>query len=80
MPKPRPKVGDPDYRHPYTAYELGPLWPLVEKGIADLVDNQDLVEQEDRSYIVGYLCKVIIQGLAAGPQSRQSRKLKQSDA
>jgi hypothetical protein len=58
----RLKPGDPEYRHPYVDYEKDPLWPLLEKGIADLVENQDLIEQEDRSYIVGYLCKVISTG------------------
>lgn len=61
--KTRPlKPGDPGYRHPYVAYEADPLWPLIEKGIADLVSNQDLVEQEDRNYIVGYLCKIVLKG------------------
>ena len=58
----RPKPGDPAYRHPYTDYEADPLWPLIEKGIGDLVENKDLVEKEDRNYIVGYLCKVILKG------------------
>lgn len=56
------KPGDSGYRHPYVDYEVDPLWPLIEKGIADLVKNQDLVEKEDRNYIVGYLCKVILKG------------------
>ena len=56
------KSGDPGYRHPYVVYETDPLWPLVEKGIGDLVQNKDLIEQEDRNYIVGYLCKVISNG------------------
>jgi hypothetical protein len=64
----RPKVGDPDYRHPYTDYENGPLWAVVEKGIGDLVKNRDLVEEEERSYIVGYLCKVILRGLKSSPR------------
>jgi hypothetical protein len=56
------KPGESRYRHPYTDYEADPLWPLIEKGIADLVENKDLVEREDRKYIVGYLCKVILKG------------------
>ena len=58
----RLEPGDPGYRHPYVDYEKDPLWPLIEKGIADLVENQDLIEQEDRNYIVGCLCKVISKG------------------
>jgi hypothetical protein len=61
----RLKPGDPGYRHPYVDYEADPLWPLIEKGIGDLAKNQDLIEQEDRSYIVGYLCKVISKGQKA---------------
>jgi hypothetical protein len=58
-----PKPGNPMYRHPYTEYENDPLWPLIERGLSDLVENKDLVEKEDRNYIVGYLCKVIRAGL-----------------
>jgi hypothetical protein len=58
----KPKPGDPDYRHPYVEFEALPIWALVEKGIRDLVQNQDLTELEDRNYIVGYLCKVITKG------------------
>ena len=68
------KPGEPGYRHPYTEYEKGRLWPLVEKGIADLVENKDLVEKEDRNYIVGYLCKVIVKGLAKGVTGRGGRE------
>ena len=56
------KVGDPKYRHPYMDYEGTPMWSWVSKGIRDLVNNQDLVEEEDRNYIVGYICKVIAKG------------------
>ena len=56
------RPGDSGYRHAYTDYEGDPLWPLIERGIADLVKNQDLIEQADRNYIVGYLCKVISKG------------------
>ncbi len=57
-----PKYGEAGYRHPYMEYEESSLWPLVEKGISDLVNNQDLIEKEDRNYIVGYLCKVVSEG------------------
>jgi hypothetical protein len=45
--------------HPYVRWEGTPLWKAIEKGVADLVENQDLIEQEHREYIVGYLCKII---------------------
>jgi hypothetical protein len=47
--------------HPYTKYESHPYWKRIDKGISDLVENQDLVEQEARPYIVGYLCKMLLQ-------------------
>ncbi len=59
----RLKPGQPGYRHPYVDYEADPLWPLIEKAIDDLVRNKDLVENEDRNYIVGYICKVVRKGL-----------------
>jgi hypothetical protein len=45
--------------HPYLAWESTPLWRAIEKAVADLVENQDLVENEYREYIVGYICKII---------------------
>jgi hypothetical protein len=47
-------------KHPYKKYESHQYWKRIDKGISDLVDNQDLVEQSTRSYIVGYLCKMIL--------------------
>lgn len=73
MPRKVPEVGDPDYRHPYVEYESDPLWPLIEEGISDLVKNLDLVEKEDRNYIVGYLCKTIARGQAI-PQKPSTKK------
>jgi len=29
------------------------------EGITDLVRNQDLIDQEHREYIVGYICKIV---------------------
>ena len=66
----RLKQGDPGNRHPYTKFENSPLWPLINKAIAALVDNKDLVEKEHRDYITGYICKVILKGLEAGKPGR----------
>jgi hypothetical protein len=46
-------------RHPYVKYEGSSLWAAVESAIRDLVANADIVEQTNRNYIVGYLCKVL---------------------
>jgi hypothetical protein len=45
--------------HPYREFEGTALWKALDKGIADLVENQDLKEIAKREYIVGYLCKVL---------------------
>jgi hypothetical protein len=45
--------------HPYVMWEGTPLWKAIKKGIADLVVNQDLIENEHREYIVGYICKMV---------------------
>jgi hypothetical protein len=66
--KKKPKVGDPDYRHPYTEYESTPLWNALWKGVSDLVGNLDLVEKHDREYIVGYLCKTVTRSLGRTKQ------------
>ena len=47
-------------KHPYKNYESHRYWKRIDAGISDLVDNQDLVEQSARPYIVGYLCKMIL--------------------
>ena len=39
------KTGRFRLQAPYVDYEVDPLWPLIEKGIVDLVKNQDLVEK-----------------------------------
>jgi hypothetical protein len=47
--------------HPYKEYEGTGLWRALNKGIRDLVENQDLKETAGREYIVGYLCEVLKQ-------------------
>jgi len=47
--------------HPYARWEGTPLWKAIDKGIADLVGNNDIIEKADRKYIVGYLCKAVNQ-------------------
>lgn len=45
--------------HPYEQFEGTPLWEAINKGIDDLVENNDIEETTRREYIVGYLCKLI---------------------
>ena len=37
--------------HPYSQYKKTLNWKILEKAIQDLADNQDLIENTDRSYI-----------------------------
>jgi hypothetical protein len=53
----RQRKSDPP--HPYKEFEKTGLWKALNKGIRDLVENQDLKETERREFIVGYLCKVL---------------------
>ena len=55
----RRRKSDPP--HPYKEFEKTGLCKALNKGIHDLVGNQDLKEIERREYIVGYLCKVLTQ-------------------
>ncbi|MGC2656764.1 MAG: RHS repeat-associated core domain-containing protein [Bryobacteraceae bacterium] len=50
---------DSNFTHPYVKYEGTAIWTSLETAISDLVANGDLVEQTNRKYIVGYLCKVL---------------------
>ena len=47
--------------HPYKQYESHPYWKRIDKGIFDLVANRDLEGRVARPYIVGYLCKMLLQ-------------------
>lgn len=44
---------------PYREFEGTGLWNALDKGIAELVENQNLKEITKREYIVGNLCKVL---------------------
>jgi len=55
----RPPRAAPECGHPYVDFESDLLWPVIRKGISDLVKNQDRIEQTKREYIAGYLCKAI---------------------
>lgn len=46
-------------KYPYKKLETHPAWNILEQAIADLVDNDDIIEQTPREYIVGYILKVL---------------------
>lgn len=45
--------------HPYEKFEHTRLWAVINKGIDDLVENDDIEEMTQRENIVGYLCKLV---------------------
>ncbi len=47
-------------KHLYEKYEDAPLWNIISKAIADLVENQDLVETTRHEYIVGYIVQKLL--------------------
>jgi hypothetical protein len=46
-------------KRPYVDFERMALWPVLEKAIQNLSDNNDIKEQTSRNYIVGYLAKIL---------------------
>lgn len=56
-------------KYPYKQYETEPIWAVINKGISDLVENGDIEEKTARQYIVGYLCKVILESKERKPSS-----------
>lgn len=47
--------------HPYEKFENTPLWNVINKGINDFVENNDIEETTKRELIAGYLCELIIE-------------------
>lgn len=44
---------------PYKEYENSELWKVVHRAIGELVENSDIQETTDRTYVVGYICKAL---------------------
>jgi hypothetical protein len=61
------RTGKDDTPHPYRDFEGTPLWKAIDKGIGDLIKNQDLKEMTPRAYVVGYLCKILTRHRVALP-------------
>jgi hypothetical protein len=47
--------------HPYKEFEGLIVWQTIDKAIAELEENQDLVLKTPREYVIGYLCKTLIE-------------------
>jgi hypothetical protein len=48
-------------QNPYRQYQKLPVWKILSRAVADLVDNGDLEEKTARAYIVGYMCKCLVE-------------------
>jgi len=46
-------------QHPYVQFAGTKTWRVLDAAITALVKNHDVVEQTDRKYIVGLLCKAL---------------------
>lgn len=44
-------------KHPYKELEGTLLWRVVDKAVAELVENQDLEVTTPREYVIGYLAQ-----------------------
>ena len=49
-------------QHPYKNYEQSKAWNVINKLIKDLVDNNDIELQTPIEYVVGYICKGVLDG------------------
>ena len=46
--------------HPYASYVDTREWHVIDRALSDLVENHDLVETTGHEYLVGYLCKSLL--------------------
>ena len=47
--------------HPYVDLEGTALWIQVDQAITDLLKNRDLTETTSHLYVVGYICRKLIE-------------------
>lgn len=47
--------------HNYEEYSKTKTGKAIDKAIADLVKNNDIIEQTSRTIIVGYICKILVE-------------------
>ena len=48
-------------KNPYDSFKNSPGWNTINRAIDQLVRNNDIRENTHRDYIVGYLCKCLIE-------------------
>ena len=47
-------------QHPYIKYEQDKTWTVVNDLINDLINNNDIELQTPIEYVVGYICKGLL--------------------
>lgn len=58
--------------HPYSDLEGTHLWAIVSTAVEDLVNNSDLQERTPRAYIVGLICRRLLEnGIAVKAEGRK---------
>lgn len=55
--------------HTYKEFETLALWGLIDKAVTDLEENQDLLLKTPREYVIGYLCKSLVEGYSVNGDS-----------
>lgn len=61
-------------QHPYIKYEQDKTWTVVNDLINDLINNNDIELQTPIEYVVGYICKGLLdsQVISDGEKGRNT--------
>ena len=67
-------------QHPYIKYEQDKIWTVVNDLINDLINNNDIELQTPIEYVVGYICKGLLdsQVIKGGVKGRNTPNQKLS--
>ena len=47
--------------HPYHELESTKLWEVLKEALKELIENQDIEITTNEEYVIGFLCKSIIE-------------------
>jgi hypothetical protein len=62
--------------HPYFEFKGSKLWKSISAAVADLEKNQDLKTTTDRNYVIGFLCKRLVDQKFVSSQDLPPKKKK----